>query len=283
MNTATLPPISQQLSTRCALALLGAMVLASVVGLLALGPVTAVADAHRLTDPRTPLGLTNGWSVLLQLPLLVAACTGALCARRFTAEAALRHAWTAFFTLATAATLGSMADHLTPSEGGYVLSKALTASACAALAMIFLAERVSMGWVNRLPLRVALASGPIGAFLWFASDVLLGQPDYRLLLWLEHLPMLLVPLGVWSLPGRHLRSGDWIAALMWFASAECIDWADRLIWAASGSVISGHALHHLPLTACLFSLAWALARQSAAHESAPSASSQRETSLITSG
>ncbi len=68
VDTAKRPRILKQLSTRCALALLGAMVFASVVGMLALGPVTAIADEHRLTDSRTPLGLTNGWSVLLQLP-----------------------------------------------------------------------------------------------------------------------------------------------------------------------------------------------------------------------
>lgn len=283
VSTATLSGLSPKLSTRCALALLGAMVLASGIGMLALGPVATVSDAHRLTDPRTPLSLKNGWSVLLQLPLLLAALAGSLCAFRSAADAPLRHAWLAFFLLAAAATLGSMADHLAPSGGGHVLSKVPTASACAVLVIIFLAERVNLTWVSLLPVSLAVASGPIGALLWLASDMLQGRPDDRLLLWLEHLPMLLVPLGMWSLPSRHLRSSDWIAALMWFTSAELIAWADLPIWTASGGGISGHALHHLPLAACLFSLALALARQSAEHETASLVSSHRETSLITSG
>lgn len=283
VSTTVLARLSPQLSARCALALLGAMVLASGIGVLALGPVSAVADAHRLTDPRTPLGLRNGWSLLLQLPLLAAALLGGLCALRSAAQAHMRRAWMAFFALAALATLGSMADHLAPSVGGYVLAKVPTASACAMLMAIFLAERITLRWVGRVPLFLAAASGPIGALLWLASEASRGHPDYRLLLWLEHLPLLLVPLGVWSLPSRGLRSSHWIAALLWFASAELIDWADLPIWSASGGVVSGHALHHLPLAACLLSLAWAFARSSSSREPSLPVPSQRDTSLNTSG
>ncbi len=261
MNTATLPPMSPRLSARCALALLGAMGLASVIGMLALGPLPAPDHAHRLTDPRTPFGLKNGWSVLLHAPLLLAAMMGAVRAARTEAGPALRRAWTAFFALVVAAALGSMADHVAPSAVGYVLFKVPAASACVLITAIFLSERVSMAWVGPLAFKLALMAGPVGGLVWFASHPLQGQPDYRLLIWLEHLPMLLVPLGVWGLQSRGLRSKDWIVALLWFSSAELSDWADQPIWATSGGFISGHPLHHLPLAAFLASLAWALARR----------------------
>lgn len=274
--------MSPQLSTRCALALLGAMVLASAVGLLALGPVSAVAPAHHLTHPRGLLHADNGWSVLLEMPLLLAALAGLLHARRSAIDEGLRQGWTAFFALAAAATLASVIDHLSPSESGHVLAKLPAASACAVLAVIFLAERVKPVWASPPALRLALASGPIGGLLWLASDVLHGQPDFRLLLWLEHLPMLLVPVGVWSLPSRGLQARAWIAALLWFAAAQLIDWADLWVWQLSGGAVSGHALHQVPLAGCLASLAWSVQRQTAGREAAGT-SSQRHTSLITSG
>lgn len=254
-------PMSPQLSHRCALALLAALIAASVVGLLALGPVSGGAQDHRLTDPRLVAGMLNGWSVLLQLPLLAAALAGVLASRQIPADTARRRAWIAFFALAALATLASIADHLAPSQRGYLLSKLPTASACAVVALIFLAERLGPAWQGRPAFALVLASGPLGGLLCWVSGWLHGQPDFRLLLWLEHLPLLLVPLAVWSLKSRGLQARDWVVALVWFALAELIDMADAPIWQASGGTISGHALHHLPLAACMGWLAWRLARQ----------------------
>lgn len=253
--------MSPQLAHRCALALLIALVAASVVGLLAIGPLPGGSQAHRLTDPRLVAGLPNAWSVLLQLPLLAAALAGLLASPQATADADRRRAWTAFFALAALATLASIADHLAPSERGYLLAKLPAASACAVAALIFLAERLGPAWRSRTAFGLALAAGPLGGLLCWAAQVLHGQPDFRLLLWLEHLPALLVPLAIWNLRSRGLQARDWLVALVWFTSAELIDLADEPIWQASGGAISGHALHHLPLAACLGWLAWQVARQ----------------------
>lgn len=275
--------MSPRLSTRCALALLGAMVVASGVGLLALGPLDVAVAPHRLTDTGPPFGLSNGGGVLLQAPLLLAALVATWSACRSALHPELRRAWAVFFAFAALAALASAVDHARPSVAGHVLAKMPEASACALLASLFLAERAGLGWVGPVALRCAIAAGPLGALLWFASDLLLGQPDYRLLLWLEHLPILLVPLGVWGLRSRGLRSADWIVALLWFGFAELVEWADLLIWQATGSLVSGHALHHLPMAACIGSLAWSVARQSGARGVSSARSRQFHTSCITSG
>ncbi len=283
--------MSPQLSSRCALALLAAIVLASLVGLLALGPLQDGDSAHRLTDARSVAGLPNGWSVLLQLPLLAVAAAGALSARAAGADPPLQRAWRLFFALVGVAALASIADHLAPSATGYVLSKLPTASASALLSLIFLAERLGLGWLRPAALVLALTSGPLGGALYFGAEALHGQADGRLLLWLQILPLLLVPLGVWSLPSRGLDGLAWTVALLAFAFAELLDWADTALWQASGGAISGHALHHLPLAACLGWLAWGVARQrNAAGVSAapvPAAAlppvSQAATSLTTFG
>lgn len=283
MNTAALPLMSPQLSRRCALAVLVSMLVAMVVGLLAWGPIGLEGRERRLTDPRLMLGLLNGWTVLLQLPLGLAAVAGALGARR---EGAMARAWQLFFWLTTLAVLSSAIDHLSPSTTGYVLSKVPTASACAVLSLLFLAERLGRGWVMPSLLGLATALGPLGAIVCLGSLALTGQADMRLLLWCEYLPMLLVPLGVWSLRSRGLTGSDWLVGLMWFAAAKLVDWADLPVWQASGGTITGHALHHLPLAACLGWLAWRVARQVGRSGDAAAVSpieSRRSTSLTTSG
>lgn len=282
-----MPP---QLSRRCAVALLAAILLAGVVGLLALGPLPGPDGAERYADPRRVAGLPNVWGVLWQLPLLAVTLVGAWQARRHHGGAPLQVAWALFFATAALATLVCMLDHLAPSPTGLVLSQAPAASAGALLSLIFLAERLGLAWVGRVPLALALAGGPLGAALWLAGMAWGGTPDARLLLGLQYLPVLLVPLAVWSLPSRGLSSLAWIVALLWFALAEGFDAADNTVWQASGGFVGGHALHHLPLAACLGWLAWCVARQRAAparmRASAGSASravSQASTSLNTSG
>ncbi len=274
--------MSPALSRRCALALLVSMLVATVAGLLAWGPIGLEGRERRLTDPRLVFGLLNGWTLALQLPLMLAAVAGALGARR---AGALARAWQLFFWLTSFAVLCSAVDHLSPSATGYVLSKLPTASACAVLSLLFLAERLGRPWVASPLLWAAAAAGPLGSLFCFASQALGGEPDMRLLVWCEYLPMLLVPLGVWSLRSRGLQGSDWLVGLLWFAAAKLLDWADVPVWLASGGVITGHALHHLPLAACIGWLAWRVARQSgrgAGLEASPIAS-RRATSLTTSG
>lgn len=274
--------MSPQLSRRCALAVLISMLIATVVGLLAWGPVGLEGRERRLTDPRLVFGMLNGWTVALQLPLLLATVAGAWGAR---GSGALARAWQLFFWLATFAVLCSAVDHLSPSTTGYVLSKVPTASACAVLSLLFLAERLGRAWVASPLLWAAAAAGPLGGAFCFAASALGDQPDMRLLVWCEYLPMLLVPLGVWSLRSRGLEGSDWLIGLLWFAAAKLLDWADLHVWQASGGGIAGHALHHLPLAACVGWLAWRVARQAGrvADVDASPLASRRATSLTTSG
>lgn len=282
--------MSPQLSTRCALALLGAMLFASLMGLLAWGPVGYPAPNHRLTDSRSVLGLAHGWTVLSLLPLLSVTVAAAVGLQRRRAGGPRWRAWRLFFGAAALATAIGGLDHLAPSDTGFLLAQVVTASACAVLSLIFLAERLGPRWVAPGLLAAAVASGPLGGLACAASAAWLGGPDLRWLLWLEYLPVLLVPLGVWGLRSDGLRARDWTVALLWFAAAKLVDGADVLTWQASGGSISGHALHHLPLAACVGWLAWRVLRQRAdaplatpEEIAAVLAASQRAASLTTSG
>ena len=178
----------------------------------------------------------------------------------------------------TLAVVASIADHLTPGTPGFVLDKLVTGSACALLATLFLAERLGPRWTSAPALAAALVAGPLGAALALLAMTLTGQPDLRLLLWLEHLPLLLAPVAVWSLPSRGLADRDWLVALLALLTAKALDFGHLGIWLATGAAISGHALHHLPLAAAVGWLAWRVARQAR-----DTAASRPSTSVITAG
>lgn len=282
--------MSPQLSTRCALALLGAMLFASLIGLFAWGPVGYPAAIHRNTDPRAVLGLAHGWNVLSLLPLLAVSLLAAVGLQRHRVGGPRWPAWRLLFGAAVLATAAGGFDHLAPSDTGFLLAQVVTASVCALLSLIFLAERLGPRWVAPGPLAAAVASGPLGGLACAASAAWLGGPDLRWLLWLEFLPMLLVPLGVWGLRSDGLRPRDWTVALLWFAAAKLVDGADAWVWQASGGAVGGHAVHHLLMAACVGWLAWRVLRQRAeAPLATPEeiasvlAASQRATSFTTSG
>lgn len=289
-TSATLPSMSPQLSTRCALALLGAMLFASLMGLLAWGPVGYPAATGRNTDPRAVLGLAQGWNVLSLLPLFAASVAGAVGLQRRGADGPRRAAWRLFFGAATLATVAGGFDHLAPGDTGFLLAQVVTASVCALLSLIYLAERLGPRWVAPGLLAAAVASGPLGGLACAASAAWLGGPDLRWLLWLEFLPMLLVPLGVWGLRSVGLGPRDWTVALLWFAAAKLFDGADGWVWQVSGGAIGGHVVNHLLLAGCVGWLAWRVLRQRAdaplatpEETAAEPAASQRAASLTTSG
>lgn len=271
---------SLQLSTRCALVLLCATLLASVAGLLALGPVGPGAlPWTRASDAAT---LPQAWGLLLQLPLLAAALAGWRAARASVADAALRRAWLLAFALVGLAALAGIAQSVAADAAGGLPARLPGASAIALLSLIFLAERLHPAWVAPAALGLGLASGPLAGALALLGGPWLGMADLRTLLWLEHLPLLLAPIGVWGLRSRGLGDGDWLLALTALATAWLLGWADDTVRQALGGLVGGAALQPLLLAAAAGRLAWALGRQPSAAE-APAGASQRSTSLNTAG
>jgi hypothetical protein len=192
---------------------------------------------------------------------------------------AWRRAWRAFFVLAALAVAAGAVQHVAPTGVGYVLARVPVASACAVLTLVFLAERLGRGWIAPRALRAALLAGPVAGGLCFIAQAAHGMPDLRWLFWLELLPVLLLPLGVWGLQSRGLGGRDWLIPLACFALAESAVWLGAWDSAATGA-FDGQALHHLALAASLGWLAWALRNHGAALSAG--ASKARATSLNTS-
>lgn len=279
--------MSPQLHARCALAVLAAALAACAMGLLAWGPVAPGPDLHAF-------GMAaDGWTVsalafLLVAPGVAAAWFGWRSAHA-TAHRMWRHAWRAFFAVSALAVAVAALDHLLPNAMGQLLVSVPAASACAVVSLLFVAERLGRAWIAPPALAAALLAGPVAGVACWMAQVVTGAADVRMLLWVQALPLLMIPLGVWGLRSRGLSSLDWLVALALLCVAEATNWAGPALSRATGSHAAIEAVHHLALAATLAWMAHALARQmvqprqAAASDLAGMNSSQRSTSPSTSG
>lgn len=244
--------MSPQLSARCLLAVLAAMLLASTVGLLAMGPVA-------LAMPSMERGL--GLYTFVPLFGLVASAAGWRWATGLPGRDA-RRAWRAFFGAAVLAASLCLIESLVASVPAWWLGRMAIGSAGAVAGLIFLAERLGARWIAPRAVALGLLAGPIAAAVGLAAQAVHGQADERLLIWLECAPLLLLPLGVWGLPTRGLRDADWLVALGFFAAAKAFEVLDKRF--DVGVALDGQVVAQLGLAVSVGFLACAVRRQSLA-------------------
>ncbi|HEX6707922.1 MAG TPA: hypothetical protein VF169_24470 [Albitalea sp.] len=264
--------------------LLLAMMLAMAAGLMAYGPVPIVPADHLFADQRTWLGMAQGAQVVACLPLVAVGAWGAVATLRSSWPSALRMPWLLFFVLCVAMSVVNLAYHLSPGDVGFAFTHLFAAAALTALALGFMAERVDALFGSAQAVAGGLGVAGFAALWWFAGQWASGEGDMRALLFLESLPLLLIPAGALSLPGRHTSTADWIAMLVLYLVARVAGMADAAVYSATGW-ISGHTAMHLLLAAVAACLAYRAgvapgSRRASDVESA--VATQRSTSLTTS-
>jgi hypothetical protein len=189
-----------------------------------------------------------------------------------------------FFACAALMSLSSAAYHVDPSDAGYVVSHAFGAGAMTLLGLLFLAERVD-GLFGSIPAIVGgIGIVAFATLWWFAGHWATGHGDLRALLFLECLPLLLVPSGALRLPGRFTGGVDWLAMMLLYLLARGAGWVDRPLFELSAG-IGGHALMHLLLAGVAGCVAYRAGVAPGTRRSAAASASdptQRRTSLNTS-
>jgi len=210
------------------------------------GPIPQWPDYHRFADTRAWLGIPHAADVLSNLPFAWAGVWGLWRCRRV-GGAPASAAWAAFALAIACTALGSSVYHWRPDDPSLVFDRLPIAWACAALSCAFLAERVDPRWAGTRPLAAALALGS-AAVAWWWHTGRLGGGDLRPYVFVQFLPMLLIPAAaLLRLPPRApgaLRAGDWAVALGLYAAAKAGELADAAVLGLLG-VVSGHTLKHL--------------------------------------
>lgn len=271
--------MNDALAERCALAILLSALVATIVGLVAWGPIPLDAQAHRYADERVVLGIPGGWNVLANLPLFVAGLLGLHAERRHRAPIWLRRARQGFHAAVALGAIAAGAYHRFPGDVLYLAAQALTAAGFLMLTGALLGERVHPAFASPLVIASAAVAPALAAVLAGAAGAP-GPVDLRPLLLLQIVPLLVVPAGALGLPGAQTRTADWLVLLVVYATAQALDLADTTVFQATGTV-SGHTLMHLGYAVAAAWLAYCtMARAPAV--SATGEASQRSASLHTS-
>jgi hypothetical protein len=275
----------EQLGRRCALILLVSMTLAAMMGLLAWGPVQLSPQAHQYADQRYWLGIPGAANVWVNLAMFAAGAWGWRATRASLWPAHLRAPWQLFHLCAMLSAAASGLYHARPGDSLFVLTHVFTAAGFMMLTLGLLAERVHSRFGSLVACALVLFGvAATGLVMLFGYSGQTGL-DMRPLLFLEIIPVLVIPAGALSLPGRSTLALDWILVLTLYALAKLLESSDALVLEMSGW-ISGHTLMHLTLAAAVGKMAYcgALARAgttTAASLAESEDRTQRDTSLNT--
>ncbi|MBC7956007.1 MAG: hypothetical protein H7Y33_09085 [Cytophagales bacterium] len=255
------------------------MTLAIAMGLLAWGPVLLHPGAHHHADTRSLAGVANGINVAFCLPMLLAGMWGWRALGRSTWPAALQTPWRWCFVCVAASAGLAAAYHLAPGNAGYLAAQATAAGAFTLLLCGFLAERVDPRFGSRTACAAALSVAGMAAGLAALST----STDVRPLLLLQLMPVLLIPAGALSLPGRQTHKADWLLILGLYALARVSDMGDAAVLRFTGGAVSGHALMHLSLAGVAAWLAYRVSAAASPEATESAGLAQATTSLSTSG
>lgn len=234
------------------------IVLALVLGLALWlhGPIPQWPTYHQFADQRAWLGLPNAADVLSNLPFALVGLAW-LGASRGLPRSESSLAWTVFALALVATATGSAAYHAAPDNHSLAFDRLPIAAACAALSCAFLAERVDPRWGRPAVLGAALVLAGGSVALWWWSEVS-GRSDLRPYLFVQFLPMLLVPAALLlRLPRRFDTAAPdaaWWGVLAGYALAKAFEVADHAVLEQVG-LLSGHTLKHLVAAAAA---AWLL-------------------------
>ena len=263
------------------------MTLAVMMGLLAWGPIPLSAQAHLYADERYLLGMPGGANAWVNLVMFAAGGWGWRATRASRWPAQLRTPWQLFHLCAMLSALSAGLHHAHTGDALFVLTHVFTAAGFMMLTLGMLAERMHSRFGSLVTcVLVLFGVAMTGLVMLFGPSGQNGL-DMRPLLLLEVIPVLVIPAGALSLPGRVTQALDWIVVLTLYALAKLLESSDVLVLEMTGW-ISGHTLMHLMLATAVGTIAYcaALGRAGTATASSLPTSedrTQRDTSLNTAG
>jgi hypothetical protein len=219
--------------------------LAVVLGLQ--GPIPQWADYHAFADTRSWLGIPNAANVLSNLPFALVGLWGL---RAFAAPGPAtpaRAAWIGLSVALICTAAGSAYYHWAPGNGPLVFDRIPIAWACVAIVAAFLADRGLPRWATPGALAIGALAAAAVVLHWYWSEQQ-DAGDLRLYLFVQMLPMLLVPVAllIGMRPTERGAAVDsaWWAVLACYLAAKVAESLDAQLLQALG-VLSGHALKHL--------------------------------------
>lgn len=223
-----------------------------VIGVTAFVPRFTDPPAYfNFADQRTIVGIPNFMDVASNLPWLLIGTLGLWFVNRTRSGGAQspfadrweRSAFAVLFGGILLVSFGSAYFHWKPTATTLLWDRLPMTVAFMTLYSIVIAERVDARagrWLFLPLLGVGLAS-----VLYWRYTESIGLGDVRPYLLVQFVPLLTLPLILWLFPRPHVRNGDLVAVIAWYAIAKLFEAADAGIFSLTGGTVSGHSLKHL--------------------------------------
>jgi hypothetical protein len=203
----------------------------AAVAMVAYGPIAQFADYHNFADQRTLSGVPHAFDVLSNAGFALVALWGA----RHVAGKSYGYALFVVSLLLTA--FGSAFYHVDPNDARLVWDRLPIAFACAGLLVGVRAE--SHRRRDHAFETFALALAAAASVYWWN---LTG--DLRPYLFLQALPLVLIPLWQWIYKAPRERRLAFAVAIGLYVLAKIAELEDRAIYDLTGFV-SGHTVKHV--------------------------------------
>lgn len=230
--------------------LIAAVILAAVLGIFALPPISQSQAYHNFADRRGLLGLPNVLNVISNAGFFL---VGALGLRSLVrrggsdlacsfAQSAERWPYGILFLGIALTALGSGYYHLAPDNARLVWDRLPMTMGFTAIVSALIAERIGLK-VGLWSLPPLVAAGIGSVVYWYATEAN-GRGDLRPYVLVQFFPVLAIPLLMLLFPPRYTRSADLLRAAALYALAKLFEALDTQVY-AFGRIVSGHTLKHV--------------------------------------
>lgn len=206
------------------------------------GPIPQFAKYHHFADQTSWLGIPHAADVLSNVLFLLPGVSGLVVVSRFGQQQPGRAGYLLFFASLTLTALGSGWYHLEPNNVRLAWDRLPIALACAGILDAVVAEQCGVVDVRRLrPLLWAWA--PLSVLWWYWSEFH-GAGDLRPYLFLQGLPLLMIPLLLVLFPSTRISQLGLGGAILAYVVAKGFELADHQVLEMTGC-LSGHTVKHV--------------------------------------
>lgn len=222
-------------------ALLAAIAVLGMSGLLFVGRIPQDPAYHLFADGGTIAGFANFWNVVSNLPFLAVGVFGLWRYPKLT-QAEGRSGYLLLCAGVTLVGLGSAYYHYAPSNASLLWDRLPMTIAFMALFAMLLGERVVTKH-KQLWLWSLVVLGISAALYWSWTESR-GVGDLRPYAVVQFLPVILMPLILLLFPSKYLGNSLLLCAFALYFAAKALEHFDKPIQSLTGFV-SGHPLKHV--------------------------------------
>ena len=233
-----------------------ALVLSGLASLLP--PIAQPLSYHAFADQRACLGMPRCLDTLSNACFVAAGVAGLFMlhrAARWDGFNDRREVWPyrLFFVAAVLLGVASGYYHLAPDNGRLLWDRLAMMLVFVAWLSAIVCERAGCRAGLRL-MPIFLVAG-LGSVAWWGWSEARGMGDLRPYLLMQVYAAMLVPLLRWQYPPRYTGDRILLAVLGLYALALLGDLGDRIVFEATGGLVSGHTAKHAIAAVAIYAIA----------------------------